>query len=395
MRFAAAALLLASSLSAQPKPRPWTDLYGEEAAAATTACAVAQIAECRTHLLRLKDLLDGRGDIIYRLGKLEETAGNAEEAARWFALYSKMGLQLGDPARNPPATSVTTSKLFATLPEKDLIAEDIAWDPKGARFYISSARRRKILAMTRDGKFTDFLPAADWPILALAVDATRRVLWATTAAMPEGLDYKPADEGKSALLKLSLDSAKLLQRYDLPSGGKHALGDMTLSPAGDVYVSDGYGAVYQVDHQRDRIELLIGPGVFRSPQTPALAPDGRRLFVPDYSRGISVVDLATKESKLLEHPADLSLGGIDGLYLNGTSLIAIQNGTAPPRVIRLKLDPGLTKILSWETLEANWKGLGDPTHGVQISQEFYFIANSGWEVKSGGTYEAPTIRVIH
>jgi hypothetical protein len=169
---------------------------------------------------------------------------------------------------------------------------------------------------------------------------------------------------------------------------------MTLSRSGDAYIADGYGAVYLLAHDRDRLEVLVGPGTFRSPQTPALSPDGRRLLVPDYSRGISAVDLLTKESKLLAHPPDLSLGGIDGMYLLGQTMVAIQNGTAPPRIVRMRLDAALTRIESWETLEANWKGLGDPTHGVFVDGRFYFIANCGWNVKAGGTFEPPTIRVI-
>jgi hypothetical protein len=47
-----------------------------------------------------------------------------------------------------------------------------------------------------------------------------------------------------------------------------------------------------------------------------------------------------------------------------------------------------------DTLEANWKGLGDPTHGVFVDGRFYFIANSGWDVKPGATFEPPTIRVL-
>jgi hypothetical protein len=209
--------------------------------------------------------------------------------------------------------------------------------------------------------------------------------------MPEFAGYRAADEGKSALLKYSLDSGALLKRYDLPPGGKHALGDMTLSASGDVFVSDGYGPVYWVDHRADRLEALVPPGTFNSPQTPALSADGRRLFVPDYSRGISVVDLATRQVKLLEHPATLSLGGIDGLYLVGRSMIATQNGTAPQRVIRLQLDAGLTRIEGGEVLEANWDGLGDPTHGVVVGSDFYFIVNAGWDNPAKG---APAIRRI-
>jgi hypothetical protein len=118
------------------------------------------------------------------------------------------------------------------------------------------------------------------------------------------------------------------------------------------------------------------------------------LFVPDYSRGIGIVNLATKKCKLLAHPPDLSLGGIDGLYLAGRTMIAIQNGTAPERLIRMHLNAELTYVLGWETIEANWKGLGDPTHGVLVGSQFYFIANSGWDVKPGGTFETATIRAM-
>jgi hypothetical protein len=128
--------------------------------------------------------------------------------------------------------------------------------PPGSASSSAALRRRKILALSKDGKFTDFLADSEWPNLALTVDEPRRILWATTAAMPEGLDYKAADDGKSALPKISLESGKQPSRYDLPRGGKHALGDMTLSVVGDAYISDGYGAVYTVAHDRDRLELL-------------------------------------------------------------------------------------------------------------------------------------------
>jgi hypothetical protein len=146
----------------------------------------------------------------------------------------------------------------------------------------------------------------------------------------------------------------------------------------------------------------VPPGTFRSPQTPALTPDGSRLFVPDYSRGIGILDLKTKSVKLLDHPPELSLAGIDGLYLAGASLIAVQNGTTPPRVIRISLDAGLTRALSWQIVEANWPGLGQPTHGVLVGRDFHFIVNSGWDqlgddgkLKPGAQFSAAEIRVMH
>ncbi len=402
--------------------RPWPEEYVKEVEAANKSCGAKEYAACREHLLKLRDLVDGRADVIYKLATVEAAIGKPAAALEWLTVYAKSGLTFAKPESDPEFAPmrdnpefkslltriegarqpVSSSHLFVTLPENDLIAEDIAYDPVGRRFYVSSVRHRKILCVDSAGRTGDFLPEGQpgiWALMALGIDPERRYLWASTMATPEALGYSAADEGRSALLKYSLASGKLLKRYDLPSDTKHALGDMTVSPAGDVFISDGNGPVYWVDHRQDTLKVLIGAGTFRSPQTPALTPDGRRLLVPDYSRGISLVDLASRQTRLLRHPAELSLGGIDGLYLAGQTMIAVQNGTEPERLIRMHLDSGLTSVLSWETLEANWPGLGDPTHGVVVDGQFYFVANSGWDqfgdngkLKPGAAFSAPTIR---
>jgi sugar lactone lactonase YvrE len=397
----------------------WIDDYVQEAGAMNKACVAKEYPACREHLLRLQELLDGRADIVYRLAKAEAMLGHKEAALAALAVYSKSGLTFADPAAAPEFASlkdtfefkavldrfaaakqpVSASKLFLTLPEPDLIAEDVAYDRVTDKFYVSSVRHSKILSIDKHGAGAEFAHG-EWPILALGVDSKRRILWASTVAMPQGIGYRKEDEGRSALLKYSLDTGALLKRYDLKNDTKHALGDMTVSASGDVYVSDGEsGAVYWMDHAKDTLDVLVPTGVFHSPQTPALSADGRRLFVADYSRGIGIVDLATRQVKLLEHPKELSLGGIDGMYLSGRTLIAIQNGTVPERLIRMTLDESLTRVARWETLEANWPGLGDPTHGVVIGEQFYFIANSGWDhmaddgsVKPGATFQPATIR---
>jgi sugar lactone lactonase YvrE len=396
----------------------WIDEYVREAGTMNKVCGAKEWAGCRDRLLRLEELLDGRVDIVYRLAKAQAMLGDKDVALRGLMVYSKSGLTFADPGaaaefvslKNSPEFAAvldrvkaareprSASQLFLTLPEADLIAEDIAYDSRGDRLYISSVRHSKILEIDRHGSSREFARGA-WPILALGVDSKRRILWASTAAMPEGIGFRKEDEGRSALLKYSLDTRVLLKRYDLANDAKHSLGDMTISAEGDVYVSDGEGAVYWVDHVKNTLGILVPKGVFHSPQTPALSADGKRLLVPDYSRGISTVDLATRQVKLLEHPKELSLGGIDGMYLAGRTLIAIQNGTAPERLIRMTLDAALTRVLEWETIEANWTGLGDPTHGVVVGDQFYFIANSGWDrmaddgsLKPGTTFEPATIR---
>jgi hypothetical protein len=402
----------------------WMEQYAAESAAANQTCAAKDYAGCRPHLATLLTLLDGRADIVYRLARVDAALGNRTEALKGLATFAGMKLPFADPQAEPAfadlrsapefadvvarlhaaQSPVSTSRPVLTLPEKDLVSEDIAYDPTADCFYVSSVRHGKILRVAKNGTTTEFLRegGADiWAVLALGVDSKRQYLWATTVAMAENLHFQAADRGRSALLRFSLRDGTLLKRYDLPRDTEHALGDLTLSPSGDVYISDGHGPVYWVAHDDDRLQALIPAGTFRSPQTPALNADGKTLFVPDYTRGISAVDLRTSESKLIPHPRELSLAGIDGLYLAGRSLIAVQNGTSPARIIRMQLDSSLARIESFEVLESNSPELGAPTHGVVVGDRFYFLANSGWDrlsddgqVKPGATFEAPSIREL-
>jgi hypothetical protein len=145
--------------------------------------------------------------------------------------------------------------------------------------------------------------------------------------------------------------------------------------------------------------MLVPPGIFISPQNPAVTPDGRRLLVADYVRGIGLVDLVTRQVTWMAHPREVAVNGIDGMYLAGSSLIAVQNGSEPNRVIRLRLDAALTRVLRWEALESNSPGLGAPTHGTVVGRDFYFLANSGWDqladdgsVKPGGRLTPVQVR---
>jgi hypothetical protein len=103
-------------------------------------------------------------------------------------------------------------------------------------------------------------------------------------------------------------------------------------------------------------------------------------LVADYSRGIAIVNLqGPKSVSWLKHPPELAVYGIDGLYLYGQSLIAVQNGTVPERLLVMQLDSSRTQVLNWHVALARVPGLGDPTHGVIRENRFEFISNSGWD----------------
>jgi hypothetical protein len=261
-----------------------------------------------------------------------------------------------------------------TLSDPGLLTEDVDFDPSTRTFLITSVLERKIVRVTLDGRVADFAFSPDrWPMLAIKVDAARGWVWTTEVAL-DGFTSAPKDAwGRSAVLCYDLKTGKLLRRIEGPKGS--ALGDMVLDAEGNPIVSDGQeGRLYRASEG----ELhAIENHEFISPQTPARVPGEDTILVPDYLRGIAVVHLAMNHASWIEG-AKTALNGVDGLYLHGRSLILTQNGTSPQRVMLLELDPALASIQSSKVIEQASPGLGDPTHGVFVNDDFYYLANSGW-----------------
>jgi hypothetical protein len=355
----------------------------------------------RTQLLRALDLIHGHPDVVYLLARVETRLGHPDSAIARLRTIAAMGIAY-DAAHDPMFESlhenaafdtvvramdlnrrqIGASPVVLTLGDADALAEDMVYDGSTHTFYVSSVHRRKILALPEQGAPRDFATATRDSldaVMALAIDPKRHVLWATTVGVPQQEGYAAADSARAAVLRYDLRTGRLLHRYPLPADGRHHdPGDMTVDPAGTVILSDATGSVYTIPVRTDSLVLLIGPGTFHSPQTPAVAPDGR-IFVADYARGIGSIDPRTHAVEWLAHADTVALSGIDGMYLSGHTLLAIQNGTDPPRVVRFELDPQLRRVVSWSVIERGTPHLGQPTHGAVVGDTFYFIGNSGWE----------------
>ena len=342
--------------------------------------------------------LNGSPRATLQLMSAQAGSDQANEALRSFAQFVAMG-QAGeevlkaksfDTLRALPAyqqihadmaanaaRQTSASEVFTLQPAAQ-VPEDIDFDAPSKLFFITTVLGRQILQVDMSGRMKLFASAPDqWPMMALKVDSKRRVLWATEVAL-DGFAFTAKEYwGRSAILQFDLRSGKLLHRIEGPS--KAALGDMALSRDGDPLVSDGeHGGVYRVDRSSLAVER-IDAGEFISPQTPAALPDGKHILVPDYVRGIGVLNLATKQVAWIPTEGKHALSGIDGLYSVGNLLLATQNGASPERVVRFTLNESQTGVVSEDILERATPTLGDPTHGVVVGDYFYYIANSGWD----------------
>jgi sugar lactone lactonase YvrE len=231
----------------------------------------------------------------------------------------------------------------------------------------------------------------------MRVDPARRVLWVAAAALPQTVGYDSADAGRSGLFRFDLASGALTGRFPLPADGqRHTLGDVTIARNGDVYSTDSRGpAVYRVRAGSDSIEQFATSPLLLSAQGLALDAEERTLYVADYSRGILRIDLTTRAVRLLETADDVLALGIDGLYLVEGALIGIQNGVAPHRVVRLRLDASGDRVEHAEVLERARPDYAEPTLGVVVGRDLFYLAASQWErFRDDGTIDAPdTLRL--
>jgi hypothetical protein len=220
-----------------------------------------------------------------------------------------------------------------------------------------------------------------WGVSGIKVNQKRRHLWACSMSIPQIIGFKKEEKGRSGVFQYDLKSKKLINKF-VPEDktNPHAFGDLAIHPSEDVYISDSqYPAIYRIKKSSSRIELFVHLKKFRSLQGLDFSENGDRLFIADYNRGIIVIDIPTRKIlSVLDNPSKISLNGIDGLYFFKNSLIVIQNGIKPMRVTKLALDKTLSRITQFEIIERANPLFNEPTLGVIVENDFYYIANSQW-----------------
>jgi len=286
----------------------------------------------------------------------------------------------------------TAQEVFR-LPEADLLPEGIAYDPGDDVFYLGSIRRRSILRIQPDGTYETFAaPGADGMlgVLGLRVDIYRRELWAVTVAQPgmEGLTEET--NGTSTVHRYSLDNGDLINVFLLGKDDEaHNLNDIVIATDGRAYVTDALsGALYTIAPGKAILEVMHGPGTFYAPNGLALSTDGNRLYVAQYSIGLAMMDTRTLEADILPHPGEVHPVGIDGLYYDRGSLIAVQNFLGMQQVSRFQLAEGGASITGATVLERQHPRFEDPTTAAIADGVLYIVANSQLP-KLGGDGSVP------
>ena len=387
---------------AQTASKPMTTMqyYAFHDSLGTVAQKAGDWTAFRTQVMVIDSILNGHAVVQVLKARAAAHLGDTAAAYANLRRFASMGLFRrieADVELKPLVGTPSWDRILATLksnaapvgsfspaftmPDSDFVAEDVTYDAKGKRFFVTGIRRSTITEVTPAGSMRTFASAIapGWGMLAVAADPANNTLWASAEPLSFSLGYDSTQKGHSAVLRYELSSGKLLQRYDMPTDVPHGSGDIGVAENGDLFISDGTAGAIYVIRKGKPLEVLTAPGELRSPQGPAVSSDGKHIYVADYSRGLARVDRATGAVVWLQHPENVALNGIDGLSTAGPStLIGVQNGTNPNRLIRITLDPTETRVLSVVSIAQNAESIREPTHGVFVGNDYYFIANGGF-----------------
>lgn len=288
---------------------------------------------------------------------------------------------------------VTTAREVFRL-EKGLIPEGIAWDPRTRSYFVGSIAERKIVRVDASGKVSDWShPGELGNVLGLVVDATRRRLHAVST----NLAGTP-DSTSNRIVTWDLGTGKLVGSVTVAAAAQ--LNDVTVGPDGDLFTTDSRaGNVFRIHAATGAIDtLVILPGA----NGIAVSADGKTLYVA-HSTGVARLDLVNGDAAArIEIPAGETIAAIDGLYVDGTSLIGVQNLTTPGRVVRIHLSADGKSADRIETLLSHHHpALDEPTTGVLVGRTFALLATTqvarfgpGGKIASPETLKAPVVLAI-
>jgi streptogramin lyase len=275
------------------------------------------------------------------------------------------------------------SDIVRQLHDSTFWPEGIDYDPVDRSYYLAGVRHGTVARVDSSGGVTQLWPGDSLrlgAVMGVRVDRTQRILWVTTSGVPQNATFQPRDTALASLLKVDLASGRILRVWDFPvAPGGHVLGDLAIGPEGDIWISDSMQPVlYRLRNNTETIESYRSP-LFRSLQGVAPSPDGSKLFIADFSHGLLRMDLPSGNvSRLGDVPHSTSLG-CDGLAWYHGSIIAVQNGVIPARVVRFHLAKGERAIERVEVIDRNVAIADEPTIGTIVGDRFVYVANSQWE----------------
>ncbi len=271
-------------------------------------------------------------------------------------------------------------KVAFELPKGDHLFNSLAWDAKRGKLLVGSVRDGSIQLADEHGKLTDFITAnADnglWGVAALAADAAHAKLYVASNASPLFHGFNADNAGASGIFEFDLATGKLLHKYTFAAdAGKHELTSIVVGRDSQVYAADSARKqIVKIDD--GKLKVIIENPKLTSISALALAGDSRTLYLADFALGIFGYDLGKSTAfEPAYDPAKLVLGGIVGMHWYDGTLVVIQNGMVPKRVMRLTLSADGRSIKGAMPLDVAQPAFAALGSGAVAGDKLYFVAD--------------------
>lgn len=327
-----------------------------------------KLAECYCQAGQLSQSLELLGMLVKRglSYPVEKNKGFSPlYADKQFAEYAKAF------AKN--RTTIDKSTLSFVINDSLLIPEGIAYDSLHQTFFVGSLSKSKVIRCSGNGNCSDFANGKQsgfWMVVGMKVSPDFKSLWICSAEEKDSLN------GYAGIFQFDIASGKLIRKFVVDNKqGPHLFNDLVITATGDIYFTDSKGGqVWRILPGSDTL-TEYGAG-FVYPNGIAVDEENKTLFVADFT-GLHAFDLVTGKRSRVSTEGKTYLNGIDGLYYNKGSLIAIQDsGNEDDRVVRFYYDTRKSSITRVETLQSFRKDFITPTTGTFANGQLHYIANA-------------------
>jgi hypothetical protein len=273
-------------------------------------------------------------------------------------------------ARRP----VERSRVIGTIPAEALLVESVARDPKTGWLYATTVVSRDLWVKRGDTPWEPIAIDGAGSLSGIAWDVNSGLFWIASG----NFEQTPGGKAQSALLGFDPKTGTVERR--LYANGSSALGDVAVGIDGTVYVSDPeQGIIHYAPPRGSALRALVGPGVFRSPQGMVAIPYTDLLIVSDYRYGLAVLDTENGRVRRITGGGGYFLDGIDALQLDGKSLLAVQNGHNPKRILRIDMNRDWLGIARIAVLESGVSGWTEPVGGTLDKDDFLYVGTGQWD----------------
>lgn len=381
---------------------PIAEQLSQTRRAAVAAYRAGDYATARLAIEAAVSLVPNNANTIYTLASLRARTGDTSGALSALEQIASMGLAyeaesdsdfvaLRDDAafravleqfrRN--RLPIGSAEVAFRLTEKDFIPEGIAFDEVERYFFVGSVHLRKIVKCSPGWDAYDFATghaAGLMSVLGMKVDSDRRLLWAASNGLPQMTAFDSTKDGVAEIAVFSLrDGSRIATRPLPPREGGRLIGDLYVDRSGSAHLADSRsGEILVMRDPADSARTLLPAGRLLSLQGIDAFPGDTGLFAADYILGIVWIHPRTGAFRILPAPPDVCTSGIDGLYCRGHSIVGIQNGVRPHRIVQFHLDAKRERITGADVLLQGHPDFDEPTFGVKVGSDLYFVANSHW-----------------